>query len=236
MRLRDHGAGELLPGVVVVAVGAGEIQLADALAVKRLATLAEGREPGIVRRSDRHAARLLADIGGQREQFPAFPRKRRCLLLGFATGVDPALQVERTLMLGAKGWIARRDALHAGRRILMTVGAGLVGTAGLRAPERFAIEHRQHAGIGGVVLLHRLRLAAHEVEAGAAAVGILRDGGAGGRQQEHDRGQNADLHSTTSFADSICASPRSSIHENTSNPPSRATVVKAMKGLAAIAG
>src|SRR5262249_2504133 len=57
--------------------------------------------------------------------------------------------------------------LHAGRRVAMTAGARL--RAGRRlVPQRLAVEHRQHAGIGAVVLLHRLGLAAHEGGAGAA--------------------------------------------------------------------
>ena len=38
----------------------------------------------------------------------------------------------------------------------------------LRVPQRLAVEHPQHAGIGGVVVLHRAGLARHEVVAGVA--------------------------------------------------------------------
>jgi hypothetical protein len=45
MGLGDRGARELLAGVVVVAVGAGEIELAFASLEQRLALAAERREP-----------------------------------------------------------------------------------------------------------------------------------------------------------------------------------------------
>ena len=62
--------------------------------------------------------------------------------------------------------------------VAVAVGAGLVGLAGLALPQRLAVEHPQHAGIGGVVVLHGAGLAAHELVAGLALG--QRDVGEGG--------------------------------------------------------
>ena len=61
------------------------------------------------------------------------------------------------------------DPLHAGRRVAVTPGTGF-GARRRVVPQRLAVEHREHAGIGAVVLLHRLSLAGHEGSAGAAVV------------------------------------------------------------------
>jgi hypothetical protein len=44
----------------------------------------------------------------------------------------------------------------------VAIGARFSGRALLAPPERFAVEHPQHGRIGGVVILHRARLARHE--------------------------------------------------------------------------
>ncbi len=88
--------------------------------------------------------------------------------------------------LGIVGRVARGDALHALRRIAMAVGARLVRGAGLLAPQRLAVEHGEHGGIGGVVVLDGAGLAAHVVIAGVAVGGrdLGRERGDGGDEEE----------------------------------------------------
>jgi len=43
--------------------------------------------------------------------------------------------------------------------IAVASGAGAIRGARLLVPQRLAVEHPQHAGIAGVVVLHRARLA-----------------------------------------------------------------------------
>ena len=53
----------------------------------------------------------------------------------------------------------------------------LARRAGLAVPQLLAVEHPQHAGIGGVVVLHRLGVRRHEAVAGPA-LGLRDFGGA----------------------------------------------------------
>src|SRR5262245_38700913 len=95
MGLRNLVAGEALAPVVVVAVDAGEIELADALVVELAALVAERREARVVRRCDRLATRLQAEIGGERQELLALIRKGRGVLLLVAADVDALLEVDR---------------------------------------------------------------------------------------------------------------------------------------------
>ena len=63
MRLRNGHAGELLAGIVVVADGAAEVELALAAPIDLGALLAKRTKPRVVGRRDRLAARLERDIG-----------------------------------------------------------------------------------------------------------------------------------------------------------------------------
>ncbi len=69
----------------------------------------------------------------------------------------------------------------------MAAGAGLLALGRRGRPERLALPGRQHGGIGEIVLLHRLRVRAHLLEAGAALV--RRDGiGVGGGEGREEEG------------------------------------------------
>ncbi len=72
----------------------------------------------------------------------------------------------------------------------MAVGARLSGGAGLLAPQRLAVEHGEHGGIGGVVVLDGAGLAAHVVIAGVAFGGrdLSSEGGDGGDEEERAEG------------------------------------------------
>ena len=77
MRLRDRRAAQTLAPIVVMALRAGQVQLALA-ALENLPPGIDER-PGlrIVGDGDRLAPRLVRDIGGQRQQLAAFERQRR---------------------------------------------------------------------------------------------------------------------------------------------------------------
>src|SRR5437870_11988090 len=71
MALRDRGAGKLLAPIVVVALRAGEIELALTLCEHDAAGFKKRPDVRVIRNVDRHAARLLSDIGCKREQLLA---------------------------------------------------------------------------------------------------------------------------------------------------------------------
>ena len=134
---------------------------------------------------DRQAARLARDVGGQRQQLAALPGEGRGLLPVGAAHVDALLESDRPSLGGVERRMARGHALHARPGIAVAVGAGAAGGAGLPAPQRRPLEHPEQAGIGGVVVLHRARLAAHEVVAGAAVGGRSLAGEGRRRQRDH---------------------------------------------------
>ena len=90
------------------------------------------RELRIAAGLDRHAARLLRDERGQRQQVAAFVGKRRRLLVLAAAQIDALLQIDGTAERLVDGGIAGRDALHAGARIPVAIGAGFARGAALR--------------------------------------------------------------------------------------------------------
>src|SRR5260221_5574738 len=92
VRLRDDAAGEALAPVVVVALGAGEVELALA-AMEGFPTGLEKRlAPRVDHDADRQAARLPADVRGEREQVLALLGERRRLLPPRPAEVDSLLQ------------------------------------------------------------------------------------------------------------------------------------------------
>src|ERR1019366_6463990 len=140
------------------------------------------------------------------------------------------------------GGVARRHALHAGARVMVTIGAGLARGTGLAVPQGFAVEHPQHAGIGGIVILDRLGVGRHEAVAGPVlgwrdfGGGERSDGDAGRNQQRRDSYRAGRLHSTEMAADAVSLKPLSPIHSKSNLPLSFAIVKNVTNGLAAIAG
>src|SRR5262249_16125781 len=116
--------------------------------------------------------------------------------------------------------------------------------AGLALPRRLAVEHRQHAGIGSVVVLHRAGVAAHELVAGLA----LLERNVCGKGAVHCARRRADhrddrhqatfdrCHSTVMVACSVAENPLSPVHLNSSVPLAVATVLNAMTALAPSVG
>ena len=182
MALRNGRAGELLARIVVVAVGAGQVELALPAPVERRALAAERRQARIVGRGDRLAARLQGNVGRKGQQLAAFAGERRGVLLRRPAKIDAAFEIDRLARAGGDRGIARGHALHA-CRVRVTVGAGLVGRAGLLLPQRLARLHEQHGRVGGVVVLHLLQRRAHVVVTRAARLACLCERERGGEHR-----------------------------------------------------
>ena len=155
-----------------------------------------------------------------------------------AAQIDALFQIDGTPERLVEGGIARGDALHADARVAMAVGAGFCGRAGPVLPQGFAVQHGQHAGIGGVVVLHGFGFRRHETESRAALA--CRDFvGADERGRDQQRRQDDGAgcsHSTPMAAEAVSLKPLSPIHSKSNLPLSVATVKNVMKGFAAIAG
>src|SRR5688572_1701340 len=111
----------------------------------------------------------------------------------------------------------------------MAIGAGAGRGTGLVVPEGFAFRHPEHARVGRVVPLHRLRVAAHVLEArsplGGRNLGLRQ-----ARQAQRNRAcddERDPVHSTEIFAVSTWLRPWSSNQRKAITPLSVATVVNA---------
>src|SRR6185312_11332316 len=113
MSLWDGGAAEFLARIVVMAVGAGKIELALPFLEKLFSVRAERRKARIVGWRDGHAARLPGDVGRKIEQLLALGVEGCGLLLPGAAKVDASLEIDRLVRSGRDRGIARRHALHA---------------------------------------------------------------------------------------------------------------------------
>src|SRR5438477_6588112 len=237
MSLRDGGTCQPLVPIVVMAIGAGEIELALTLHVQAAAFCDEGLELRIAAGRDRSAAGLLRDERRERQQIADFIGERRGLLLAGAAQIDALLEIDGAAERLVEGGVSGRDTLHAGSDIAMAIRAGLVSAASLFLPEGFAVERPEHGGIGGVVVLHRHGVRCHEGGTGAA-LGFrdFRGRNARGGHQRHQRYRAQRPHSTDMEAEAVSENPLSPIHSNSNLPLSVAVVKKVMKGLAATAG
>ena len=123
----------------------------------------------------------------------------------------------------------------------MAIRAGLSRNAGLLVPQRLAVEHREHAGIFAVVVLHGAGIGADEVAVGATLVERHcrrnRDGGDEcGKKDKCGQAAHGPSHATVIAAVCTWVWPCWSVQENVSVPLSVATVKNETYGLAAIAG
>ena len=190
MGLRNYTAGEALAPIVVVALAAGQVQLAFALAEQFFAQIEKRTRLGTGVYRDRQAARLTGDECSQREQFLALPGERLRSLILAAAAVDPLLEIERAGECRTERRVAGRDTLHALSPVAMAVGAGAAGGSDPLGPQLFALQHPQHPRVCGIFVLHRADVGAGEVVAGAPLVGCdLGRQRCGGGQAEHCREQ-----------------------------------------------
>src|SRR5579871_4062075 len=157
--------------------------------------------------------------------------------------IDALFEIDGAAERLVIGRIARGDAFHAGACVMMAIGASLADRTGLLLPQRFALDHAQHARIGRVVILHRLAIWTHEGIAGSAlgCRDFSRDRGAkneaGRRNQQRCEGYRClTPHSTVMLAEAVSEKPLSPIHSKSNFPLLLAMVKKEMKGLAAVPG
>ena len=115
MRLGDRRPRELPVPVVVMAIGAGEIELALALHEELAALRDKRRELRIVAGRDRDIARLLRDKSFQREQIVALVRQRRGLLVIGAAEIDALLEIDGTAELSCRRQDSARRRLSCSR-------------------------------------------------------------------------------------------------------------------------
>ena len=86
----------MLVPIVVMAIGAGEVELPLSLREQLVALLKERCKLRVGCGYNGHAARLMGDEGREREQIMALIVERRRLLPLGAAQIDPLLQVDRT--------------------------------------------------------------------------------------------------------------------------------------------
>src|SRR5690606_1636991 len=104
------------------------------------AVVPEWLQPGIGRRLDGHAIRLIGNVRGKCEQLVTLIFER-CSRLSHATLVDAAHEIDRPLALFVESGIARGDAAHAPGSVPMTARARFARAAFCFAPQTFAVQH-----------------------------------------------------------------------------------------------
>src|SRR5260221_11039383 len=95
VRLRDDASGEALAPVVVVALGAGEVELALAAMEGFPAGLEKRLAPRVGQDADRQAARLPGHVRRERDQLPALVGERSRLLPPGPPQADSLLEAHR---------------------------------------------------------------------------------------------------------------------------------------------
>ena len=120
--------------------------------------------------------------------------------------------------------------LNAERQDKRPVTGYFISLAGFRET---AIEQEKNRRAGDLVILHRARLAAHELVA-RAALGLRNFGGNGNGHEEDCEDRRS--HTTLMVALCVAEKPLSPVQRNSSVPLSVARVLKVMSGFAAIAG
>src|SRR5690606_27569984 len=95
--------------------------------------------------------------------------------------------------------VGRGDALHAGARVAVAIGAGFAGGARRLAPQRGAAIDPEKAWIAEVVVLHRLGLGRQIVVAGArrGRRGLFRARRCRRHRRDRKQAQQTSTHSDT---------------------------------------
>ena len=158
MALRDRAAAQAPAGLRVMAVGAGQVELADALTEKRAAALARRVQPRILRRRQRQAARLQGDIGLQAERACSrrAAQRRGCSLLPARARCAGAGRPAAAARCRRPGSAPPRRASTRAHRHGSWRRSGRVAPVGA-VPQLLAFLHPQHARVERIVALHRLR-------------------------------------------------------------------------------
>ena len=244
MPLRDRGPAEPRAPAGVVAVGARQVELAHPRLEQPAAAFARRIEARVGVGRERQSARGVRHVRRQRESLGSVGRPGGRALVPRAARRDPFRQTERPAARLVPARMAGGRAAHRGPRAAVAVRAGPPGLAVGTGPRGLALADPEHAGVRGVVALHRACRRGHRVEAGPWRPRTRCRLRGGDRHREHqraarrERGQGGDPapHSTTIDAVATIEPPRSSSQRNSSVPLRVATVVNARYGLAVIAG
>ena len=226
MALTDAFGEQRAAPIGIVTMGTGQIQLAAAAEEECLSHLeVPARRPVDVRLRG-EAARLVGDIGIERQEVFGFARQRRCFL-SLDTGLKDARPQRHQFPRALVDFrIAHRHALHAGARIPMAIGAGFLVFARGCPPEFRAPVNPQGSGICKIVLLHFFEVGTEELETGFD-IGWRYDAMLRGGRHRTDCKRNEDqrLHSrTVRDCRSVPRTPSSSIQASTSSPLALATM------------
>ena len=159
--LTDRVAAKFLAPIFVMALGAGEVELAP----PGVEIILAPRIP-VCRRAfdidrDRLAACKVCDIGRQREEVIALIGERRAILIAFAAKIDPAFNIDEPAALLIDLWVMGRRACQRAGALGMTVATGICDPVRL-LEQRFAPVDPEKAGIGEVIVLKGLRLRLQE--------------------------------------------------------------------------
>src|SRR5262245_43819952 len=120
MSLRYRCTPQMLTPIVVVALRTGQVELSLPTFEDFRADINERAGFRIIGDRDRLSLRLMRDIGRQRQQFPAFERQWRGVLLRRSASIDALLDINRSAERMIDGRIPRRYRFHAGARISVT--------------------------------------------------------------------------------------------------------------------
>src|SRR3954453_7630759 len=134
MPLRDRRARKALVPIVVMAVGAAEIELTLALPIQLTPFVDKGLKSRIGLGHERHSERLPRHESGGPPPFLALVSKWRCLLMRRAAAIDALFEIHRAAKAVVERGIMCGDAFHAGARVIMAFGAGLACRSRLAVP------------------------------------------------------------------------------------------------------
>src|SRR5690606_21411165 len=167
MALADGVSSELPAPVLIMTLGASEVELTLPHREELAACLEMAGCGSVDRHRDGHSPGLIGDEGCKSQQLIRFIRERlRALPLASAL-VDPQLDVEQLAGGLIDHRVARRHAFHAGFSINMAAGTGLALRTRGRGPQLFTGGHPKHTRIGTLVCLLRAKGLRKKRRAGA---------------------------------------------------------------------
>ena len=191
MTLRDRGAAQASAPARIVAVGAGQVELAHPPFEQATAAFAHRIESGVGIGPQRQAPGRMRDECRQRQALDALRRPARQPLVPGPALRDPLRQPERLAPARIPARIPRCHIVHRVAGLAVTVGARSPCRPLGTPPPDLAVADRQHSRVGSVVALHRLGRRPHRREPGDALIGrqtLRRDAGdAAGDDQERRR-------------------------------------------------
>lgn len=166
MPFTDGVGQKLAAGILLMTMGAGQIHLALTAVISVAAPLEVHTVRVIDLDIDRHAAGLMGDVSGQRQQFFGFVTQDIRTLPLLTTLIDSPLQIAQFPATDIPARISRGDTLHRCWRITVAAGAGFSAAAGRRTPQLLAARDPQHAGIAEIIGLQGTHIAAGVLDPG----------------------------------------------------------------------